>query len=151
MANPLRGIELPEQNPEDSGACCPVRWGRAIVASACANPRFELNRVARALLWIRSGIPRAVAAERKRILAHEQHQRITSCKVPARRQDTTLRSGLQSPRRNHQPLNFAGALVNFRDSRVPVSPFDGVFPAVAVAAVNLNGFVRYPRGHFAGK
>src|SRR5215813_815939 len=58
---------------------------------------------------------------------------------------------LEGPRSDHQPLNFTGAFVNFRDSGVTVGALDGIFAAVAVSAVNLNGFVRYARGHFTGE
>jgi hypothetical protein len=58
-------------------------------------------------------------------------------------------SGFQHPPRDHQPLDFAGAFVNFRDARIAVRSLDRVFAAVAVAAVNLDGLVRHARGHLA--
>jgi hypothetical protein len=49
---------------------------------------------------------------------------------------------LQNPRSDHQPLDLARPFVDFRDARVAIRPLDGIFAAVAVAAVDLNGFVR---------
>src|SRR5271157_6213563 len=57
----------------------------------------------------------------------------------------------QHPRRNHQLLNLAGSLVNLSNSRVAVSAFHRIFPAVAIPAMNLNRLVRHPRRHFTGK
>src|SRR5271168_718286 len=74
---------------------------------------------------------------------------------------TTLRSArptttsslltLQNPGRDYQALDFAGAFVDFGDARVAVVTLDGIFAAVAVAAVDLDGFVGDARGHFAGE
>src|SRR6267378_2415192 len=58
---------------------------------------------------------------------------------------------LQNPGRDDQALDFAGAFVNFRDAGVAIVTFDGILAAVTVAAVDLNGYVRYACGHFAGK
>ena len=57
----------------------------------------------------------------------------------------------QHPRGDYQALNFAGAFVNLGDAGVAIGAFDGIFAAVAVAAVNLDGFVGDARGHFARK
>jgi len=58
---------------------------------------------------------------------------------------------LQNPRGDHQPLDLARPFINFRDARVSVCPLDGIFSAVAVAAVDLNGPVRDSRRHLARK
>src|SRR6267378_1458011 len=58
---------------------------------------------------------------------------------------------LQNPRRDDQTLDFTGAFIDLGDARVAVVALDGILAAVAVAAVNLNGFVRDARGHLAGK
>src|SRR5437016_10442214 len=66
-------------------------------------------------------------------------------------QDLWRRSGAQDPGRNDQTLDFAGPFVDFGDARIAVVALYRVFAAVAVAAVDLNRFVRDARGHFAGK
>src|SRR5207249_8150750 len=66
-------------------------------------------------------------------------------------QDIWRRSGAQDPGRNDQTLDFAGPFVDFGDARIAVVALYRVFAAVAVAAVDLNRFVRDARGHFAGK
>src|SRR6202022_4779665 len=48
-------------------------------------------------------------------------------------------------------LNFAGTFVDFGDSSVAVGALDGIFTAVAVSAMDLDGFVRDAGGHFAGE
>src|SRR5580704_11089980 len=58
---------------------------------------------------------------------------------------------LQDPSGDDQALDLAGAFVNFGDARIAVGAFDWVFAAVAVAAMNLNRFMRDARGHLAGK
>src|SRR5580700_4545281 len=57
----------------------------------------------------------------------------------------------QNPRGNDQALDFAGAFVDFGDAGVAVVALDGIFAAVAVAAVDLDGFVGDAGGHFAGE
>src|SRR5579859_3340423 len=59
----------------------------------------------------------------------------------------TLR--LQNPGGDDEALDFGGAFVDFGDSGVAVVALDGIFAAVAVAAVDLDGFVGDARGHFA--
>src|SRR5215472_4416067 len=63
----------------------------------------------------------------------------------------SLRSGSQDPGGNDQTLDFARPFVDFGDARVAVVALYRILAAVAVAAVNLNGFVRDARGHFARK
>src|SRR5437879_51488 len=58
---------------------------------------------------------------------------------------------LQHPRRNHQPLNLACALVDFGDAGVAVHPLDRIFATVAVPAVDLDGLVGDARGHLRGE
>src|SRR6266853_2390747 len=53
--------------------------------------------------------------------------------------------GFQHPSRNHKALDFARSLVDFRDTRVAIHALDRILAAVAVAAVNLHGFVRDAR------
>src|SRR5215469_4043783 len=57
----------------------------------------------------------------------------------------------QRPGRDDQALDFAGTFVNLRDAGVAVGAFNRVFAAVAVAAMDLHGFVRDTGGHFAGE
>src|SRR6202041_1624942 len=57
----------------------------------------------------------------------------------------------EDPGGNDQALDFAGAFVDFGDAGVAVVALDGVFAGVAVAAVNLDGFVGDAGGHFAGE
>ena len=59
--------------------------------------------------------------------------------------------GTKDPGGDDQALDFAGALVDFGDAGVAVVAFDGIFAAVAVAAMDLDGFVGDARGHFAGE
>src|SRR5437879_11796047 len=66
-------------------------------------------------------------------------------------QDLWRRSGAQDPGRNDQTLDFAGPFVDFGDARIAVVALYRVFAAVAVAAVDLNRFVRDARGAFAGE
>src|SRR5690348_10116697 len=58
---------------------------------------------------------------------------------------------LQQPTRDNHPLNFARAFVNFRNSRITIRALNRIFPAVAVAAMNLDSLVRHASSHFAGK
>jgi len=58
---------------------------------------------------------------------------------------------LQNPRSDHQSLNLARPLVDFRDARVAIRSLDGIFAAVAVAAVDLNGLMRDSGRHLARK
>src|SRR5437870_2163472 len=58
---------------------------------------------------------------------------------------------LQHPRRNHQPLNLACALVDFGDASVAVHPLDRIFATVAIPAVDLDGLVGDARGHLRGE
>src|SRR5258708_15449030 len=58
---------------------------------------------------------------------------------------------LQNPGGDNQALDFAGAFVDFGDAGVTVIALDGIFAAVTIAAMNLDGFVCYARGHFAGE
>ena len=58
---------------------------------------------------------------------------------------------LQGPGSYHEPLNFAGALIYFGDAGIAISSLDGILAAISVAAMNLNGFVRHARCHFAGE
>ena len=61
----------------------------------------------------------------------------------------TLR--LQEPGGDDEALDFAGAFVDFGDAGVAVVALDGIFAGVAVAAVDLDGFVGDAGGHFAGE
>src|SRR2546427_10846841 len=54
---------------------------------------------------------------------------------------------LQPPRRNHQPLNLACALVDFGDTGVVVHPLDRIFSPVTIRTVALVGLVCDWRGH----
>src|SRR5215470_2260498 len=63
----------------------------------------------------------------------------------------SLRVALQDPRGDDEALDFARALVDLSDASVAIGSFDRIFAAVAVAAVNLDGFVRHASGHLAGK
>src|SRR2546427_10662870 len=54
---------------------------------------------------------------------------------------------LQHPRRNHQPLNLACALVDFGDAGVAVHPLDRIFSPVTIRTVALVGLVCDWRGH----
>src|SRR5260370_31530947 len=57
----------------------------------------------------------------------------------------------QNPGGDNEALDFAGAFVNFGDAGVAVVALYGIFAAVAVATVDLDGFVGDARGHFAGE
>src|ERR1700676_2349729 len=59
-----------------------------------------------------------------------------------------LQYGLEYPGGDDQALNLAGAFVYLGDARIAVHAFDGIFAAVAIAAVNLHRFVGGARGHF---
>ena len=59
--------------------------------------------------------------------------------------------GLEEPGRDDQALDFGGAFVDFGDAGVAVVALDRIFAGVAVAAVDLDGFVGDARGHFAGE
>jgi hypothetical protein len=61
----------------------------------------------------------------------------------------TLR--FQEPGGDDETLDFGGAFVDFGDAGVAVVAFDGVFAGVAVAAVDLDGFVRGAGGHLTGE
>src|SRR5579863_3583355 len=60
-------------------------------------------------------------------------------------------SRTKGPGGDDQTLDFAGAFVDFGDAGVAVGAFDGIFAAVTVSAVDLNGLVRHAGGHFAGE
>src|SRR5271168_1758597 len=60
-------------------------------------------------------------------------------------------SRFEDPAGDYQALDFAGAFVDFGDAGVAVVALDGIFAAVTVAAVDLDGFVCDARGHFAGE
>src|SRR5437660_8120926 len=57
----------------------------------------------------------------------------------------------QNPGGDNESLDFAGAFVNFGDAGVAVVALDRILAAVAIATMDLDGFVRYARGHFAGE
>src|SRR5271155_3916015 len=59
--------------------------------------------------------------------------------------------GFEEPGGDDEALDFGGAFVDFGDARVAVVALDGIFAAVAVAAVDLDGFVGDAGGHFAGE
>src|SRR5687768_4779666 len=50
-----------------------------------------------------------------------------------------------------KPLDLAGALVDLGDARVAVVALDAELGGVAVAAVDLEGFVRDARTHLGGQ
>jgi len=53
--------------------------------------------------------------------------------------------------RNDHALDFAGAFADGHQARVPVHALDGVFAAVAVPAVDLDGIVADTLRHFRGE
>src|SRR5256885_3632294 len=69
----------------------------------------------------------------------------------AREMRIAVRNSFEEPGGNDEALDFASAFVDFGDAGVAVVAFDGIFATVAVATVNLNGFVRDAGGHFAGE
>src|SRR5690606_25712517 len=58
-------------------------------------------------------------------------------------------SSSQHARRDDDALDLARALVDLGDPRVAVVPLDGELGRVPVAAVDLDGLVRDPRGGLA--
>jgi len=62
---------------------------------------------------------------------------------------TTMSIRFQNPGGDDEALNFAGAFVDFGNAGVAVIAFDWIFATVAVAAMNLDGFVGHAGGHFA--
>jgi hypothetical protein len=63
----------------------------------------------------------------------------------------SLPLGFQNPGGDDEALDFGGAFVDFGDAGVAVVALDGIFAAVAIAAVDLDGFVGDAGGHFAGE
>jgi hypothetical protein len=55
----------------------------------------------------------------------------------------------QNLARDHQALDFAGALANRAQFHVAIKLFRRIIFDEAVAAVNLHGFVRDAHGHFS--
>src|SRR6185295_4106177 len=58
-------------------------------------------------------------------------------------------SSLENAGGDHDALDLARAFVDFGDARVAVVALHGKLRRVAVAAVDLDGLVGYPRRHFA--
>src|SRR5713101_796831 len=152
MANRSSDTGWHVQTRLDSASCLPDRKAPASDAIVAANSACETGRARLFLRALRSGKPQAAPAGQGRsLLPREQRQIRVRSRVPARGQDTTAELRLQNPGRNDEALDFAGAFVDFGDAGVAVVAFDGIFAAVAVAAVDLDGFVRDARGHFAGE
>src|SRR5882724_7262535 len=87
--------------------------------------------------WRSGEAEREPGRRRKVCLSLEERAPPLKRRAPVRRPGPVPdASGLaQHPGGDHQALDFAGAFVNFGDARVAVHAFDGVFTAVAVAAV----------------
>src|SRR6266849_5764772 len=137
-----------------------LRFKRLLAGST--GPRRRCNRPCKFWVRIRNGSAfssrasiRQTAGCGCRAGKKSSSARVASNSSP--QSSSSTRSGyygrlrLQNPGRDNQALDFAGAFVDFGDAGVAVVALDGILAAVAIAAVNLDGFVRDARGHFAGK